>query len=74
MTKLLEKAFTQVSKLPKASQDAIATIVLEELEDEQKWEAFFRNSQDALSKISAKVRKEIKKGETLPFDPASKPK
>lgn len=74
MTKLLEKVFTKVSKLPEASQDAIATIVLEELEDEQKWEALFNNSQDALSTIVTQVRNEIKKGDTLPYDPASKPK
>ncbi|MBT3880040.1 MAG: hypothetical protein HON76_01100 [Candidatus Scalindua sp.] len=74
MTKLLEKAFNQASKLADASQDAIAAIVLEELEDEKKWETSFANSQESLSKLATKVRNEIKQGETLPFDPASKKK
>jgi hypothetical protein len=74
MTKLLKKAFNQASKLPDTLQDAIAAIVLEELEDEQKWGKAFTNSQETLSKIAAKVRTKIKKGETLPFDPASRAK
>ncbi len=74
MTKLLEKAFKQASKLPVTSQDAIAAIILEELEDEKKWETSFPNSQVALSILATKVRNEIKQGETLPFDPASRTK
>ncbi len=74
MTKLLEKVFNQVSKLPAMSQDAITAIILEELEDEKKWETSFANSQAALSSLATKVRNEIKQGETLPFDPASRRK
>jgi hypothetical protein len=74
MTKLLKKAFNQASKLPDSLQDAIAAIVLEELEDERKWETTFTNSQQPLSKLAAKVRTDIKKGKTLPFDPASRTK
>ncbi len=74
MTKLLEKAFNQASKLADSSQDAIAAIILDELEDEKKWETSFANSQESLSKLATKVRNEIKQGETLPFDPASKAK
>ncbi len=74
MTKLLEKAFKQASKLSKSSQDAIAAVVLEELEDEKKWEISFSNSQESLSELTTKVRKEIEKEKTLPFDPASRTK
>ncbi len=74
MTKLLEKAFNQASKLSDSSQDAIAAIILEELEDEKKWETSFANSQESLSTLATKVRNEIEKGETLPFDPASRTK
>ncbi|MDR4506963.1 MAG: hypothetical protein MRJ65_01785 [Candidatus Brocadiaceae bacterium] len=72
MTKLLEKAFKKASKFPDSSQDAIAAIILEELEDEEKWESSFANSQKPLSRLASKVRNEIKRGETLPFDPASR--
>jgi len=74
MTKLLEKAFKRASKLPDSSQDAIAAIILEELEDEKKWETSFANSQESLSTLATNVRNEIEKGETLPFDPASRTK
>ncbi len=74
MTKLLEKAFKQAAELPESSQDAIAAIVLEELEDEKKWEISFSNSQKSLSELATKVRKEIENENTLPFDPASRTK
>ena len=74
MTKLLEKAFKQASKLPESSQDAIAAIVLDELEDEKKWEVSFSNSQESLSELATKVRKQIEKEKTFPFDPASRNK
>jgi hypothetical protein len=46
MTQLLEKALTEVYKLPPEKQDAIAAVILEELEDEQRWDAAFAASQD----------------------------
>lgn len=74
MTNLLEKAFNRASKLPDSSQGAVATIILEELEDEKKWETSFANSQESLSTLATKVRNEIEKGEALTFDPASRTK
>lgn len=35
MTQLLEKVLAEVYKLPSEKQDAIAAVILEELEDEQ---------------------------------------
>jgi hypothetical protein len=46
MTQLLEKALAEVYKLPPERQDAIAAVILEELEDEQRWEKAFTKSQD----------------------------
>ena len=37
MTRLLEQALTEVKKLPEAKQDAIASLILDELADEQRW-------------------------------------
>jgi hypothetical protein len=61
MTKLLEKAFNRAYKLPDSSQDAIAAIILEELEDEKKGETSFANSQKSLSTLATKVHNEIEK-------------
>ena len=74
MTKLLEEAFAKVSKFPESMQDAVAAIEIDELKDQQKWDTAFANSQKALSKLAVKVRDEIKNGETLPYDPASRHK
>jgi len=45
----------------------------DELEDEKIWNNLFDNSQDFLSEMVAKVKIEIKNGNTFSFDPATKP-
>ena len=62
MTQLLEEALARVTKLPKRQQDAIAAIILGELEDEQRWSATFAASQEQLSKLATRVRRDIKAG------------
>ena len=64
MTQLLEKALTEVYKLPPEKQDAIATMILEELEDEQRWDKAFAESQDKLAQLVRKVCADIKAGRT----------
>ena len=73
MTKLLKQAFDRVSALPDDEQDAIASIVLEEIEDEARWQASFAKSQDALRRLVKEARDEIDRGDVLPMDPATKP-
>ncbi len=62
MTHLLKKAIEEVSKLPDPEQDAIATIILDEILDEQEWDLAFAQSQDELAKLAKKVREDIKAG------------
>jgi hypothetical protein len=62
MTKLLEAALDKLHKLPEAEQDAMAAMILDELEDEQKWDAAFARSQGKLKKLAQKVRADIKAG------------
>jgi hypothetical protein len=62
MTQLLEQALAQVSKLTQPEQDAIATLILEELADEQRWDETFARSQDRLARLAAKVRDDIRAG------------
>ncbi|MCE2402694.1 hypothetical protein J4G08_17655 [Candidatus Poribacteria bacterium] len=52
MTQLLEKVLIEVYKLPPEKQDAIATIILEELEDERRWDKAFAESQDQLAQLA----------------------
>ena len=38
MTQLLAQALAAVNKLPELEQDAIASLILDELSDEQRWQ------------------------------------
>ncbi len=71
MTKLLEKALERVSALPDDEQDAVARIIIEELDDEARWRGTFAGSQDALGRLADAARAEIARGEVLPFDPGT---
>ena len=62
MTPNLEQAIQKVQELPAAEQDAIASIILDELADEKRWEESFARSQDQLSRLAAKVREDIRAG------------
>lgn len=62
MTPLLKKVLDEVYKLRPEEQDAIAAVILEELEDEQQWQEAFAESQDKLAQLARKVRADIKAG------------
>lgn len=67
MTELLKKAIEKISTLPEGDQDAIATLVLEELESEQRWAKAFATSQDKLARLAKAALEESKKGTPTPF-------
>jgi hypothetical protein len=67
MTKLLEKALEEAAKLPAAEQDAVATILLEEMASEQRWARSFAKSQDRLAKLAAEAIAEYNAGRTKPL-------
>ena len=62
MTPLLKKVLDEVYKLQPEEQDAIAAVILEELEDERQWQEAFAESQDKLAQLARKVRADIKAG------------
>ncbi|MBI5075821.1 MAG: hypothetical protein HZB62_11745 [Nitrospirae bacterium] len=64
MTKMLEKAFKEASRLPVVDQNAIAKWLLEELEAEKKWELMFAESEDVLDKLADEALAAHKKGKT----------
>ena len=49
MSELLNKAIARVKKLPEFQQNEIAAMILEELEDEARWDKAFSSSQDLLA-------------------------
>ncbi|MCC7161482.1 MAG: hypothetical protein IT331_03230 [Anaerolineae bacterium] len=69
MTKLLERAFVEASKLDASEQDTLARWILEELESERRWDRFFADSQDELILMAQEALEEHRKGLTKPLDP-----
>ena len=67
MTRLLEKALEQVSRLPESEQDALAAIVLQELASERRWSESFEKSQDQLAELTEQALAEYKAGRTKPL-------
>jgi hypothetical protein len=70
MTKLLEKAIKALEELPADEQDAMASLILDELADEERWNAAFSRSRDKLLVVAQQVREEIARGEVFEFDPS----
>jgi hypothetical protein len=62
VTKLLKQALAEVEKLPAPEQDAIASLILDEVVDEQRWDEAFAQSQEQLGKLAEKVRADIRSG------------
>lgn len=67
MTQLLEKALSEVAKLPASEQDAVAALVIEELASERRWSSSFANSQDLLAKLAEEALAEYASGQTKPL-------
>ena len=67
MTTLLEKAISRMSELPDDEQDAVASIVLHEIESEKRWDKLFEKSQDVLEELSNEAVKEFEEGKTKNF-------
>ena len=67
MTRLLEKAIAQAARLPDAEQDAVASILLEELASEKRWSETFARSQDRLAGLAQEALAEYASGKTKPL-------
>ena len=69
MTKLLEEAFAEASKLPEQEQDALAAVILEELASERRWDQAFADSADLLAQLADQALAEHRAGKTHVLDP-----
>ncbi len=68
MTTVLESALAEVAKLPPEEQDALATLLLDEMRSEQRWSTTFAGSQDALKNLAAQALAEHRAGKTRSLD------
>ena len=69
MTKLLEEAFAEASKLPEQEQDALAAVLLDELASERRWDQAFADSADLLAQLADQALAEHQAGKTQVLDP-----
>ena len=77
MTKLLEQAIAKLKTRPISEQDslvenlpsAIAALILEEIEDDNRWDESFARSPDLLAKLAGEAMAEHRAGKTQALDP-----
>jgi hypothetical protein len=69
MTKLLEEAIAQLKTRSISEQDSIAALILEELNDDNRWDESFTRSPDLLTKLAAEAMAEHRAGKTQELDP-----
>jgi hypothetical protein len=75
MTELLQRVIAELEKLPEDEQDAIATRLLAELEDERAWKVRFESTtNEQWDRLAQMVRQEILAGDTTPLDEVFPPK
>jgi hypothetical protein len=69
MTELLEQAIAKLKTRPISEQDSIAALILEELNDDNRWDESFARSPDLLAKLAAEAMAEHRAGKTQELDP-----
>jgi hypothetical protein len=68
MTGLLEEALRRVESLSREEQDAIASQIMETLDDEEAWTRSFREKPAVLRSLAREALEEHRRGETRPLD------
>lgn len=69
MVRLLEKAIEELSRLPAAQQETMAQWILDELEDELRWNRAFAASGSALERLAKNALADHQAGRTQPLNP-----
>lgn len=69
MTELLEQAIAKLKTLPTDKQNAIAVLIIEEIEEELRWDDAFARSPNILANLAAEAMAEYRAGKTQDLDP-----
>ena len=69
MTELLERAISEAERLSASEQDALASLLLEEIASEARWSKAFADSQPQLARLASEALVEFHAGQTLPLAP-----
>jgi hypothetical protein len=69
MTQLLQRAISELSKLPDDTQDALAMRILADLEDDQAWDAqFAATTEEQWTRLAEMAQREIAAGDSMPLE------
>jgi len=69
MTQALQAAVASASQLPPEEQDALAALLVAEMESEQRWNELFANSQSTLAQLAQQALVEHEAGLSEPLVP-----
>lgn len=69
MTTLLEQAVAQARQLPDSDQDALARLILAEIEAEAQWEELFSKHPEKVARLADKAWADHEAGNSEPLDP-----
>ena len=65
MTSLFQEAVQKVMALPEEQQNALAAILLQEIESEQRWQESFARSPSVLDKLAEEALEDDRLGRTV---------
>lgn len=70
MSPLMERAFSEAGQLPEADQEAIAAIILQEIESERRWDELFARpeSADLLARMADQALAGMRAGRAKKLD------
>ncbi len=70
MSQLMERAIREARQLPESDQEAIASIILQEIESERRWEELFSRpeSADVLSRMADEALAGMRAGHAIKLD------
>jgi hypothetical protein len=68
MTQALSAAVATAAQLPDEEQDALAAILLEEMESEERWSALFADSLNLLEQMANEAIQDFQAGRVQPID------
>ena len=70
MSQLMEQAFQKARQLPEPDQEAIACIILQEIESERRWDELFARpeSADLLARMADQALAEARAGRARKLD------
>ncbi len=69
MTEALATAIELLKSLPDGQQEAMARLVIQEIEEDRLWEATTAAHPERLAQIAAEVEAAYRRGECEPLDP-----